>query len=161
MCMQRRKMIIHKVLFPIFLFVTSALAEKVHDPCSEFFGPYGEPLVKCPSEKPDDDYLECYDLIAKVYVDPKLKSWCWSRQDNSNDVLRNITIFTGFYDNSDFNDKINRPFTAKFYDNGTHMICLEDESTLRPILDGENHYHCPTSTGIPLASFAFSRQSKL
>ena len=25
------------------------------------------PLVKCPSVKPDDDYLECYDASTKKY----------------------------------------------------------------------------------------------
>ena len=58
-------MIVPKALFPIFLFVTSALAEEVYDPCSKFLGDLKTPLVKCPSEKPDDDYLECYDLEEK------------------------------------------------------------------------------------------------
>ena len=161
-------MIISKVLFPIFLFVTSALTEKAFDPCSEFLGYSGTPMVKCPSEKPDDYYLECYDLKYKenleaYYKNKSIKNWCWSRQDNSDDVFKNLTISAGFYDNSDFNEKINMPFTAKFYDNGTHIICLEDERLLRPIpVDGdEHHVMCPTSTNIPLANFAFSMQSKL
>ena len=158
-------MIVPKALFPIFLFVTSALAEEVYDPCSKFLGDLKTPLVKCPSEKPDDDYLECYDLDYKENKEAKvlgaLKNWCWSRQDNSDDVLKNLTIFSGSNDNSDFNDKINRPFTAKFHDNGTYMFCLEDENYYNEILDGENHFACPTNTGIPLALFTFSRQRKL
>ena len=162
-------MIIHKVLFTIFLFVTTALVEEVYDPCSKFLGHDGHPLVKCPSEKSDDDYLECYDKLYKEYMETDetqisfftKNNWCWSRHDNSDAFLKNVTISTGFYDNSDFNDKINRPFTTKFYDNGTHMICIEDDRWLRPILDGEHHYWCPTSTGIPMAGFVFSRQSKL
>ena len=157
-------MIIYKVLLPISLFVTSALAKEVYDPCSEFLGDLKTPLVKCPSEKPDDYYLECYDLDHKEGKDEKmlgaLKNWCWSRHDNSDDVLKNLTIFFGSYDNSNFNDKINRPFTAKFHDNGTHMTCLENEREHR-IIHGENHFVCPTNTGIPLAIFTFSRQSKL
>ena len=157
-------MIINKFLFPSFLLVTSALSENVYDPCSEFLGYFGTPMVKCPSEKPDDCYFECYDLELKEYMEAKgssLKNWCWSRQDNSDDLLKNLTISAGSFDNSDFNDKINKPFTAKFYDNGTHMICLEDERLLRPILDGEHHYYCLTSIDILLALFTFSRQSKL
>ena len=57
-------MIINKVLLPIFLFVKSELAKKVDGPCSKFDGYWG-PLVKCPSEKVADDYLECYDLDEK------------------------------------------------------------------------------------------------
>ena len=160
-------MIIYKVLLSIFLFVISGLAQNVQDPCSEFLDDYGNPLVKCPSEKPDEEYLECYDLIFKEYLETinitSLKNWCWSRYDNSDDVLKDVTISAGFYDNSNFNDKLNRPFTAKFYDNGTHIICLEDESLSRPNpVDGDEHHMiCPTSTGIPLAIFSFSRESKL
>ena len=165
----RRKMIISKVLFPIFLFVTSGLAEKVSDPCSEFLGYSRTPMVKCPSEKPDDYYLECYDfeykdILEANFVSKSIKSWCWSRQDNSDDVFKNLTISAGFYDNSDLNEKNNMPFTAKFSDNGTHIICLEDERLVRHIpVDGdEHHIMCgPTSTNIPMAIFAFSRQSKL
>ena len=157
-------MIIYKVLFPILIFVTSELAENVYDPCSEFLNYFGTPLVKCQSEKPDDEYLECYDLEDKQYfeeTDTPLTYWCWSRHDNNDDVLKNLTIFSGSYDNSDFNDKINKPFTAKFHDNGTHMFCLEDDHFNHTIRNGENHFVCPTSTGIPMAIFTFSRQSKL
>ena len=63
-------MIIHKVLLPIFLFVRSELAKKVDGPCSKFDDFWGDdPLVKCPSEKVADDYLECYDLDEKEYFE--------------------------------------------------------------------------------------------
>ena len=62
-------MIIHKVLLPIFLFVRSILAKKVDGPCSKFNGYWDEPLVKCPSEKLTDDYLECYDLEEKEFLE--------------------------------------------------------------------------------------------
>ena len=157
-------MIIYKVLFPILIFVTSELAENVYDPCSEFLNYFGTPLVKCQSEKTDDEYLECYDLEDKQYfeeTDTPLTYWCWSRHDNNDDVLKNLTIFSGSNDNSDFNDKINRPFTAKFHDNGTHMFCLEDDHFNNTIHGVENHFACPTNTSIPLALFTFSRQRKL
>ena len=99
-------MIIYKVLFPILIFVTSELAEKVYDPCSEFLNYFGTPLVKCQSEKPDNEYLECYDLEDKQYfeeMDTPLTYWCWSRHDNNEDVLKNLTISAGYYDNLDFN----------------------------------------------------------
>ena len=65
-------MIIHKVLLPIFLFVRSELAKKVDGPCSKFDDFWGDdPLVKCPSEKPADDYLECYDLDEKDDLENK------------------------------------------------------------------------------------------
>ena len=67
-------MILYKVLFLIFLFVTSAQAEKVYDPCSEFLGALKTPLVKCPSEKPVEDYLECYDLIDKNFWEDYIRS---------------------------------------------------------------------------------------
>ena len=58
-------MIICKVLLLIFLFVKSEAAEKVDDPCSKFTDYDNYTLVKCPSEKPEDDYLQCYDLKFK------------------------------------------------------------------------------------------------
>ena len=57
-------MILYKVLLTIFLFLKSEVAEEVDDPCSKFYGFYG-PLEKCPSEKPEDEYLECYDFESK------------------------------------------------------------------------------------------------
>ena len=123
-------MIIYKVLFPILIFVTSELAENVYDPCSEFLNYFGTPLVKCQSEKTDDEYLECYDLEDKQYfeeTDTPLTYWCWSRHDNNDDVLKNLTISAVYYDNSDFNDVINRPFMAKFYVDGTNIICHDNE----------------------------------
>ena len=62
------KKVIYLLLFPIFLFVRSELAEKVYDPCSEFSG-YVLPLAKCPSEKPEDEYLECYDFRTKEAIE--------------------------------------------------------------------------------------------
>ena len=61
----RKKMIMYKVLLPFLFFVRSELAENVSDPCSEFSNYSHKPLAKCLSEKPDEDYLECYDLSDK------------------------------------------------------------------------------------------------
>ena len=158
-------MIIYKVLFPILIFVTSELAEKVYDPCSEFLNYFGTPLVKCQSEKPDNEYLECYDLEDKQYfeeMDTPLTYWCWSRHDNSEDVLKNLTISAGYHDNSDFNDVINRPFTAKFYVDVNKIICGDNEEWWSPISDDAYTYlYCPTSTGIPVAYFHYTRPNKL
>ena len=59
-------MILCKVLLTIFLFLKSEVAGEVDDPCSKFDGFYpAYSLKKCPSEKPEDEYLECYDFMAK------------------------------------------------------------------------------------------------
>ena len=159
-------MIVPKALFPIFLFVTSALAEEVYDPCSKFLGDLKTPLVKCPSEKSDDDYLECYDLFDKEYFEEPhtipLMYWCWSRRDNNDDVLKDFTISARFYDNSELNNILNRPFTAKFHVNESHIICQNNEEWESIINDHAYTYvHCSTSTEIPAAYFHYTRRRKL
>ena len=62
-------MTLYKVLLTIFLFLKSEVAEEVDDPCSKFHGPLGYSLKKCPSEKPEDEYLECYDFLTKEYIE--------------------------------------------------------------------------------------------
>ena len=158
-------MIIYRLIFPIFLFVRSEFAEKVYDQCSKFLNFDGTSLIKCPSEKSYDDYIECYSLMDKQYfenMDSELMYWCWSRHDNNEDILKNLTISAGSYDNSKFNDIINRPFTAKFYSNGSHIICQDNEKWGRRINPYTGTYvYCPTSTGIPAAYFRYNRNSKL
>ena len=87
--------------------------------------------------------------------------WCWSRQDSI--VLKNLTISAGHYDNSEFNDVLNRPFTAKFYVNESHIICQANEEWGSIIKDHpwDTHVYCPTSTGIPAAYFLYTRQFEL
>ena len=157
-------MIIYKLLFPIFLFVRSEFAENVYDPCSEFLNLYGVPLVQCQSEKSDDDYLECYDLDKKeTFEKPHsipLMYWCWSRHDNNETVLKNLTISAGYYD-SEFNDVLNRPFTAKFYVKERHIICQDNEEWGSFIDNHGTGVYCPTSTGIPAAHFTYRRHIKL
>ena len=156
-------MILYKVLFLIFLFVTSAQAEKVYDPCSEFLGVLKTPLVKCPSEKPDDDYLECYDAGQKENWEKgggyTALYWCWSRQESflTDADPRNLTISAvgNDYDgNSRVIDIINRPFTARFYVNDTHIICQEREEWFNTILGG--FVYCSTSTGYWAAHFSWA-----
>ena len=157
-------MIIYKVLFPIFLFVRSEFAEKVYDPCSEFLNYGGTPLVKCQSEKSGDDYLECYDLSWKETFEGSipLMYWCWSRRDNNDDVLKDFTISARYYDNSELNNILNRPFTAKFHVNESHIICQNNEEWESIINDHAYTYvHCSTSTGIPAAYFHYTRRRKL
>ena len=147
----RREMIIYKVLLPSLLFVRSERAEKVNDPCSKFDGFDRNPLVKCWSEKPEEDYLECYDLIHKEDTETneglRLMYWCWSRHDNIEDDLKNLAISADGYghDNSEVNGIINRPFSARFYSNETHITCQENEEWSTPI--GKPNVYCPTSTG--------------
>ena len=62
-------MILYKVLLTIFLFLKSGIAEEIDDPCSKFDSFYDGPLEKCPSEKPEDDYLECYNSTNKESMD--------------------------------------------------------------------------------------------
>ena len=88
--------------------------------------------------------------------------YCWSRQDNSDDELKNLTIFAnagGYdFDNSEVNDIINRPFTAKFYVNDTHITCHDNEEWSETI-DWETivsrgaYHYCPISTGYYVAGF--------
>ena len=160
-------MIISIILFPIFLFVSSELAENVFDPCSEFLDSFGQPMVKCPSEKPNDEYLECYDKSYKGFLEEewsiRLMYWCWSRHDNSDDNLKNLPISAGHnYNNSYFNDIINRPFTASFFVNETHIFCLENEKWWSQILFfGPTNVYCSISTGIPVADFHYYRERSL
>ena len=162
------KKVIYLLLFPIFLFVRSELAEKVYDPCSEFSG-YVLPLAKCPSEKPEDEYLECYDKSYRESLEKpwqiRMMYWCWSRHDISDNDLKNLPISAGKnYDNSKFNDIINEPFTANFYINETHIFCIADEIS-EPIDDNCCDYptdvKCTTSTGISVAIFQYTREKKL
>ena len=156
---------VYRLLFPIFLFVRSEFAEKVYNQCSEFLNADGNPLVKCQSEKSYDDYIECYNLKSKQYLkdkDSELMYWCWSQQDNNEDNLKNLTIFAGSYDKSEFNDIINGPFTSKLYTNGSHIICQDNEKwgiRINPYFG--TYVYCPTSTGIPAAHFRYTRNSKL
>ena len=159
-------MIIYKVLFVIFLFVRSELAQEVYDPCSKFWNFFGEPLLKCPSENPNDDYLECYDLWQKgdlENIDGRLSYWCWSRLDNNDDELKKFPISSGYNYDSEFNEMINRPFTANFYINETHITCTDYEEwwITNPGEAFHDNVHCPTSTGIPVASFIYFGQKKL
>ena len=161
-------MIIHKALLPILLFVRSELAEKVDDPCSEFQGGWTDngsyPLVKCPSEKPDEDYLECYDAGQKENWEKgggyTALYWCWSRQESflTDADPRNLTISAvgNDYDgNSRVIDIINRPFTARFYVNDTHITCQENEEWVNTILGGGDFVYCSTSTGYWAAHFSW------
>ena len=155
-------MIIYKVLFPFLIFVTSELAEKVYDPCSEFLNYFGTPLVRCQSEKQDYEYLECYDLEDKEYfekMDTPLTYWCWSRHDNNDDELKNLTISANAgghdYDNSEVNDIINRPFIGRFYVNETHITCHDNEEWSETIDRDYIFIYCPISTGYYMAAFSY------
>ena len=158
-------MINYKFLFPIFLFVRIELAEEVYDPCSEFCNANGASLVKCPSEKPNDDYLECYDLCQKENlesIDGQLSYWCWSRIDNDGDELKNMPISAGYNYDSKFNDMINKPFTANFHINETHIACYDSEEWVTIPPDETSAFvYCPTSSGIPVASFYYFGPKKM
>ena len=77
-----------------------------------------------------------------------MKYYCWSRQDNSDDELKNLTIFANAgghdFDNSEVNDIINRPFTGRFYVNETQITC-HDNKEWSETIDYE-YIYCPTST---------------
>ena len=158
-------MIIYKFIFPILLSVRSELAEQVYDPCSEFWDVIGASLVKCPSEKPDDDYLECYDLWQKENFESiygTLFYWCWSRHGISDDELKNLYISVGYNHDSKFNDMINRPFTANFHVNETHIACYDNQEWVTiPDETSADIIYCPTSSGIPVASFYYFEPQKM
>ena len=157
-------MIIYKTLLPIFLFVKSELAENVDDPCSEFPSKWNssESLAKCPSEQPDEGYLECYDLSYKEVwgKPPGLLHFCWSRHDNTDGDLKTLIISAtgtaGYnFDNSEVNDVINKPFTARLYVNDTHITCYDNEEWSTAIVDSgegdEAYVYCYTSLVIDKA----------
>ena len=156
-------MIIHKVIFLILLCTRSESAENVYDPCSEFVNHWSDKsLVKCPSEKPEHDYLECYDFFSKDLLENDhnpLLYWCWSRKDNNEDVLKTLTI-SGYNDNEEFNDMINSPLTANFHINETHIVCQDNEEWWNTISGLSTFLYCPTSTGIPVASFFYEGQTR-
>ena len=81
---------------------------------------------------------------------------CWSRQDNSDDELKNLTIFANAgghdFDNSEVNDIINRPFTGRFYVNETHITCHDNEEWSETI--DSTFIFCPISTGY-VAAFVY------
>ena len=72
--------------------------------------------------------------------------WCWSRHDNNDNDLKNLTISAAAHENSEVNDIINRPFTARFYVNETHITCHDNEELSERIVDGRAGVYCPAST---------------
>ena len=76
--------------------------------------------------------------------------WCWSRHDNNDNDLKNLTISAAAHENSEVNDIINRPFIARFYVNETHITCHDNEELSEKIAHGHAYVYCPTSTGIPV-----------
>ena len=88
--------------------------------------------------------------------------FCWSRQDNNDDELKNITISANTggheYDNLELDNIINRPFTARLYINETHLTCHDNEEWSTTIDDNVSVY-CPTSTGYYAASFIIHHYS--
>ena len=85
--------------------------------------------------------------------------YCWSRQDNSDDELKNLTIFANAgghdFDNSEFNDIINRPFKGRFYVNETHITCHDNEEWSVPTDLYHHNIYCPISTGYYAADFQY------
>ena len=69
--------------------------------------------------------------------------YCWSRQDNNDDKLKNITIYANTggheYDNLELDNIINRPFTARLYINETHITCHDNEEWSSTIYDESAH----------------------
>ena len=100
--------------------------ETINDRCSNFHGHLpNTSLVECSPAKfmIEDDY-ECYD---KSYKDSHISYdnyfWCWSREDNTEDFLRNeLNIKTSYR-----NEKYNTSFTASFQFNKTHIKCDNDK----------------------------------
>ena len=74
----------------------------------------------------EDDY-ECYDKSYKDTPTYKIGYnkyfWCWSREDNTENFLRNeLNIKTSYR-----NEKYNTSFTASFQFNKTHIKCDNDK----------------------------------
>ena len=71
----------------------------------------------------------CYYAREVNNYHPEFRTmyYCWSRHDNNDDDLKNLTISAAAYDDSELNAIINRPFTARFYVNETHVTCHDNE----------------------------------
>ena len=77
-------------------------------------------LTECPSSE-KFNLLECYD---KSFENPyNIKFWCWSRRDNDEKVIKNVSISTAHVEDIDLIRNINRPFSTQFTSNGTHLEC--------------------------------------
>ena len=106
------------LFFLIFLFGAA-----IEDRCSKFLGTLKTNLTECPPSE-TFNLLECYDPIAKRSTDEDFqKFWCWSRKDNDEKTIKNVSILAPRVDNDDFFAKINQTFSSQFTFNGSHLKC--------------------------------------
>ena len=146
------------LLFSLIFLVGAAIEDrcsKHSHPNDEYFPYY---LTECPSSG-NFNLLECYDVDLKN--DSALFTmafYCWSRRDNDESVIKNVSISTNRVEDDDLIEKINKPFTTQFTSNGTHLKCdtMEKWATKSfPVDISTYDVPCVTST-ISVAEFNYN-----
>ena len=52
-----------------------------------------------------------------------IQYWCWSRQDISEDKIKNATLSTAVVYEYELKELIKKPFSVRYLFNGTHYKC--------------------------------------
>ena len=115
-------------------------------------------LTECPSSE-TFKLLECYDAWGANDEMMGIHFWCWSRRDNDEKVIKNVSISTTRVEEDDgLIAKINQPFSTQFTFNGTHLKCDTMETWATEYIDVSTTDYatllCVTST-ISVAEFYY------
>ena len=124
----------------IFLFGAT-----IEDRCTKHSHPSGNieyNLTECPSSE-KFNLLECYDEVLQVYRNQfNTVFFCWSRRDVDESIIKNISISTARVKDDDLIEKINKPFSAQFTFNGTHLKCDTMEKWATESIDVNATTYC-------------------
>ena len=134
------------------------LGASIEDRCTKHSGNDNDisyNLTECPSSG-KFNLLECYNAKEKSRQDVRMLAfWCWSRRDNDEKMIKNVSISTAHVEGEDL---INQPFSTQFTFNGTHLKCDAMETWATESIDvNTNHYAtllCVTST-VSIADFVY------
>ena len=136
------------------------------DRCSKHSRPNYYNLTECPSSE-KFNLLECYyeDLKNSGIASRLTNFWCWSRKDNDEKTIKNISISGGRVKDKYLIAKINQPFSTQFTFNGTHLKCdtmekWANESIHVNIFSSDAVLPCVTST-ISVARFVYNQYDLL
>ena len=106
-------------------------------------------LTECPSSE-KFNLLECYD---KSFENPyNIKFWCWSRRDNDEKAIKNVSISTAHVEDIDLIRNINRPFSTQFTSNGTQLEC----DTMEKWATGSIHINTSYTKSLPCVTSTLS-----
>ena len=100
----------------IFLFGAT-----IEDRCSRASTNHWYNLTECPSSE-NFNLLECYDAFDKNYTDD-LCFWCWSRMDNDEKIIKNVSISTARVKVDELIAKFNKTFSTQFTFIGNYLKC--------------------------------------